>query len=123
MGEKAKLDDKDKAAPVDVGPDRPAPQKEAADEEDRLGGLANADPAIGRSLKVVENSFMWFNDAAQQRLETLRRDLKKEDEPDWIAQAAEGLLELALGEGATRAAKYITGKLVKKRSANAGLVE
>lgn len=56
--------------------------------------------AIDDALESVVQSFLWYNDAAQTQVETLRRDLKQEDEPDWSLALAEAVLQIGLGAGA-----------------------
>lgn len=64
---------------------------------------ASDERAISDSLDIVKLSFGWFNEAAQRGIEVLRVHLKTEDEPDWFAQIAGALLEVALGAGAAAA--------------------
>jgi hypothetical protein len=125
--EKAKLDDQAKA--VHAGPDlaRKAPAKDIADQDDRLGGLAklsegarqgNPEPPaterrlIDDSLQQVIQSFHWLNDSAQGRIESLRSELKKADEPPWESRLAEAMLNVALAAGAAGTAEAISSQLV-----------
>ena len=125
--EKAKLDDQTKD--VKAGPDHAprAPVKDIAGQDDRLGGLAkssegaragDAEPTetatrqIDDSLHNVIQSFHWLNDAAQDKVDKLRSEIKKSDRSPWIEQVAEAVLNVALGGGAAAGAKMIAGALV-----------
>lgn len=88
---------------------------------DKLGTLANLDPKeqasserteIARSLEVVKQSYHWFSGAAKDKLNKLRSDLRKEDEPDWFSTLASGLLEMAIGAGAAGAGAHLANKVV-----------
>jgi hypothetical protein len=125
---KARLDDRAKdAAPASDHGVRP-PAKEIADQDDRLGGLAkisegartgdaspqaNEQSLIKDALDNVVQSYHWLDQAAQQQIETLRTDLKKEDEPPWHARLGEAVLNVALAAGAAGGAEFIAAKLVR----------
>jgi len=88
----------------------------ATREGDATGGPRTASVAeqerIRGSLDVVTQSFHWLDEASQQRLEQLRRDLKTEDEPDWSTELAEAVLEVGISSGAMAAGTFIAEKLV-----------
>lgn len=116
-GEKERRDDNPRDL-ADRDPDKKLAPKKVADTDDKLGTLADcqsakSDPgsiSISSSLEVVKHGFHWFNDAAQRRIDVLRTDLKKEDEPDWFAQLAQALLEVGLGAGAAAAGVRLAEK-------------
>jgi len=127
--EKAKLDDqaKDAHAGPDLAPKPPG--KDIADQDDRLGGLAKtsegtrpggAEPPASASRKIddslqnVIQSFHWLNDAAQDKVDQLRSDIKKSDKSPWIEQVAEAMLNVALAGGAAAGAKVIADNFVDK---------
>lgn len=55
---------------------------------------------IDDSLATVGASFHWFNDKAQQSIESMRAELKEKDEPPWAIEILLNLLEVAVGAGA-----------------------
>ncbi len=77
-------------------------------EADSNGAQAD----IRDRVDVVTQSFHWFNEAAQLKIDQLRRELKEEDEPSWVGELVEGVVELGLGTGAATAGKFLAGKLV-----------
>jgi hypothetical protein len=90
-------------------------------DDDRLGALAKShsetntradEPRIKKATQKVEHSFHWFSDAARDKLEKLRANLKKEDAPRWSEQLATGLLEGAITAGAGAAGKFLASKAV-----------
>ena len=126
--EKARLDDqsKDVHAGRDLAPKPPA--KDVADQDDRLGSLAkmsegtrrgdteppaSASRQIDNAVQKVIQSFHWLNDAAQDKVGSLRADIKRSDKSPWMEQVAEAALSVALGGGAAAGAKLIASQLVE----------
>jgi len=88
---------------TDVGADARTSDKEPTPEESKQ---------IESQSKVIENSFIWYDGAAKEKLEELRGDLKKEDQPSWSEQIAAFVLESALGAGAQASGLALAEKVV-----------
>ena len=66
---------------------------------------------IDDAKHVVENSFVWLNEKAQERLDKLREHLHKVDDPPFAERLIKAALNIALSSGAAGAGELIAGKL------------
>jgi len=92
-----------------VTPDHHPP---SPSQVDRLAASSSDDRELDDAKLLVMNSFMWMNDAAQQKIDALKRDLEQKDDPPFAEQLLRGALNVALLAGGAAAGELIAGKLL-----------
>jgi len=71
-----------------------------------------APTVIDNAKKVIENGFLWLNEAAQQEIGRLEHDLRQNDDPPFAERLIRSALKVALGAGSAAAGELIKGKLL-----------
>jgi hypothetical protein len=94
------------------------PSEQAGDSDVHVPSPSQVDTLVSPAmqmqddLEVVENGFLWLGDIVKDKLDTLRRHLKAEDEPSWESELLEGALSLALSAGAAAGGVIVAEAIV-----------
>ena len=97
--------------PHDQQQPEPTAASPKANQETSGQSDASGSTALDDSLVIVVQSFQWFNDATQQKLDALGKDLAKRDDAPFVLRALEVGVEVGLASGSAAAGEFLVHKL------------